>query len=156
MNFQRALRLAPLATAAALSLLPLAALAQPSIPSDVTREEVIKGTISGFNGAYTVYVRDNRGNVENVTLRQGTIINPTGVRLSEGQRVTVIGFAHGNTLVANQIDTPYGISPPPYYGPPPPYPYPYYGGYYGYGYPAPAYYPYGPFFSLGIGIRIGP
>jgi hypothetical protein len=130
MNFQRALRLAPLASVSVL-LVPLVAVAQLSTPSYATREEVIRGTISGFNGAYTMYVRDQRGFVDTITLRQGTIINPTGVRLSEGQRVTVIGFAHGKTLIANQIDTPYLPFPPPYYGPPFMYPPP----------PPAAYYP---------------
>jgi hypothetical protein len=132
------------------SVLPVATQAQSGTPSYARREDRIQGTISGFNGAYTVYVRDDRGYVDNVTLRNGTVINPTGLRLVEGQRVTIYGFAQGNTFVANQIDTPYtrwnayGYAPPP--PPYPYYPYPYYYGY------APYYY--GPW--LRVGVVFGP
>jgi hypothetical protein len=124
--------------------LPASARAQGgTLPSYATREDRIQGTISGFNGPYTVYVRDDRGYVDNVTLRSGTVINPTGLRLEVGQRVTILGFAQGKTFVANEIDAPYArwpvygyVLPPPYwYGPV----YPYYGPYY-----------YGPWIRVGV------
>jgi hypothetical protein len=141
------------ATVLASTLLPIGARAQNgSVPSYATREESIQGTISGFNGAHTVFVRDDRGYVDNITLRDGTVINPTGLRLATGQRVTVYGFTQGNTFVANQIDTPYSKYPAAYaYGPPPAY---YaYPGYYGYPYPYYGPYYYGP--SVRVGLYFG-
>jgi len=118
-----------------ITLLPVAAAAQYAPPSDAANEEVIRGTITGFDGAYRMYVRDERGYVDTIGLREGTIINPTGIRLAEGQIVRVIGFAKGDTLVASRIDTPlylilppwYVYAPPPYAYPPPPLVYPYWG-----------------------------
>ncbi|HTX55670.1 MAG TPA: hypothetical protein VMD47_01065 [Candidatus Acidoferrales bacterium] len=95
----------------------------------VSKVETIKGTISSFTGRYTMYVRDKRGYVDNVTLHQGTIINPTGIRLQPGMSVTITGRPSGSTFLADEIDTPYH-----YYGYAYPYPYyPYYGPYYGVG-----------------------
>jgi len=74
-----------------------------------------------------MYVRDVRGFIDNVTLHQGTIINPTGIRLQPGYPVTITGRASGSTFLADQIDTPfhnYGYAYP-YYGPVYAYPYPY-------------------------------
>jgi len=164
MDFKRALRLAPLASIAAIvtTLIPVTAAAQSTAPYTV-REQVIRGTITRFDGAYTMYVRDARGNVDRITLRQGTIINPTGIRLSEGQGVTVIGFARGNALVANQIDTLYAIQPPAYtYAPPPPGVYAPLPGVHalpppGVYAPPPPTYPNGfPTISIGFGLRPGP
>jgi len=133
------------------------------VPSYATHEDVIRGSVAGFDGKYSLSVRDERGYLDNVTLREGTIINPTGLRLAVGMNVTIRGFAQAHTFVANQIDTPYTIDPPanPDYAAPYAYaPYPaYYGGYGGYG----GYYGYGyPGFGLGwapwfgIGISFGP
>jgi hypothetical protein len=124
---KRALRTLP---AAAVSLVLIAApsmsSAQP-LPSYATKGgETIKGRISSFNGAYTMYVRDDRGFTDNVTLHQGTIINPTGIRLQPGFAVTIYGRPSGSTFIADQIDTPYRTV----------YAYPYYGYPYYYGYPA--------------------
>lgn len=127
---KQALRILP-AVAASITLisLPSIGLAQEPMPSyAVAKGETIKGTISSFNGAYTMYVRDVRGYIDNVTLHQGTIINPTGIRLQPGYPVTIYGRTSGSTFLADQIDTPYRIT----YG----YGYPYYGGY---PYPYPAY-----------------
>ncbi|HTV91457.1 MAG TPA: hypothetical protein VMG98_01945 [Verrucomicrobiae bacterium] len=137
---KRALRILP-AVAASITLLglPSIALAQGQMPSyAVGKGETIKGTISSFNGAYTMYVRDARGYIDNVTLHQGTIINPTGIRLQPGYPVTIYGRTSGSTFLADQIDTPYRIV----YG----YGYP---GYYGY-----PYYPY-PAYSIGLGFGWG-
>lgn len=108
---------------------------QAPMPSyAVTKVETIKGTVSSFNGKYSMYVRDVRGYMDDVTLHQGTIINPTGIRLQPGYPVTITGRPNGSTFLADQIDTPfrmvYGYGYPAY---------PAYGYGYGYGYPYPAY-----------------
>jgi hypothetical protein len=97
-----------------------------------------------------VYVRDDRGFTDRVQLRDGTIINPTGLTLSRGQTVTIHGVSNGPVFDAAQIDTPYNKTyayAAPAYGPVYP-PYPYYP--YGYGY-YPGYY--GPIYNFGIGFR---
>lgn len=105
--------------------------ARPGYASD---EETIHGRILAFHGAYDVDVRDDRGFVDHVALRQGTVINPAGLRLSQGMSVTVLGYNRGKTFQANEIDTPYTSE----------YPVPAYG--YGYG----PYYPYAPYYSPGV------
>jgi len=143
------------------SNLPDPASAQPgapapssSRPSYSSDEDVVRGQIVSFDGGYNLQVRDDRGFVDSVALHQGTIINPTGLRLSPGMSVTVRGVNRGHVLDANQIDTPYqtygvAYSSPivvtPYYA----YPYgfvPAYG--FGYGYPVGG-------VSVGIGIGFG-
>lgn len=82
--------------------------------------ETIHGRISSFSGKYGLTVRDNRGFVDNVTMHQGTIINPTGYQLQPGMAVTITGYAEGRTFSANEIDTPvqYVDVQYPYYGGP--------------------------------------
>jgi hypothetical protein len=139
----RALRTIPAAAVLmSLAIAPSAVLAQDQMPSYARHAgETIKGTISRFDGQWTMYVRDDRGYVDNVSLHQGTVINPTGVRLSPGFRVTVIGHNAGSTFVADEIDTPYRSYGYAY----PYYPYPYYGPYA---------YPYPPV-AVGIGFGWG-
>ncbi len=108
------------------STAPSAALAQnvPSYGTPAARQEMVRGTVTGFNGAYVVYVHDDRGYNDNLTMHQGTIIDPTGIRLVEGMRVSAWGYADGPTFDAYQIEVAGGG--------------PYYAGYsgypYGYGY----------------------
>jgi hypothetical protein len=143
-----------LATAAA----PAAAFAQTTapdaappatIPSYGTADEAIHGRVSSFDGGYNLQVRDDRGFVDNVQLKPGTVINPTGIRLAPGMAVTIYGVNRGPVFAASEIDTPYQ-SYDAMYGPVPLGPYPYYP------YPAYAYpvygYPYGPNFSIGVGF----
>jgi hypothetical protein len=141
--------------------IPAGAFAQQAGPADTgatpsyataptygSADETIHGRIATFDGTYGLQVRDDRGFVDNVQLRPGTIINPTGLRLAEGMTVTIHGVNRGNVFAANEIDTPYqsyGFD----YGPYPygfyPYPaYPFYGGY-----------PWGPRVSIGIGFGGG-
>jgi hypothetical protein len=133
--------------------MPLAARAQPANPpanppsyaqpTPPSNDDVIHGRVVSFDGAYALKVADDRGYIDSVQLRQGTIINPTGLTLAPGMTVTVRGVNQGSALVANQIDTPYDT-----YAAMPVYPY----------YPYPVYpYPfgYGPRFSLGIGFGGG-
>jgi hypothetical protein len=114
--------------------------ARPSYGSD---EEVVRGRIAAFDGAYDLQLRDDRGFIDNVRLQQGTIINPTGIRLAAGMSATIYGVNSGTYLTANEIDTPYDA-----YGAVPPYPV------YPYAYPY-AFYPY-PYPNFSIGIGFGP
>ena len=135
---------------------PLAAGAQyvPSYATPVARQESIKGILTGFNGAYIVYMRDDRGYDDHVTMHDGTVINPTGIKLVEGMRVTIYGYTNGSTFGANRID----VSPPDYGGNPyysNPYgdsyggsPYGYGGSPYGYGN---SYGGWGPWWGVGVG-----
>jgi hypothetical protein len=117
------------------------ALAQrANLPSYATGEESIRGRIASIDGKYHLQLRDDRGFIDNVSLHDGTIINPTGLRLSPGQTVTVLGHNSGKTFEANEIDTPYanyGYAPAYAYG----YPYGYYG------------YPYNVYPAFGLGFR---
>jgi hypothetical protein len=69
--------------------------------------ETIHGVIEAIEGRYRILVRDDRGFVDDVTLRQGTIINPRGLRLRAGMSVTISGYASGSTFAALEIDAPY-------------------------------------------------
>jgi hypothetical protein len=115
---------------------PPAAAAPPPMPSYAAGEEHIRGRIASIDGKYQITVHDDRGFVDTVTLHDGTVINPTGLRLSPGQSVMVLGHNAGRSFAANEIDTPYG----------------HYGGFaYGYpGYPYARYYGYPAF---GVGFR---
>jgi|SRR5580692_751337 hypothetical protein len=121
------------AVALASAIGPLAASAEtPSYANPmVAGTDTIHGTIASVNSKYNISVRDERGFIDNVTLHDGTIINPRGLTLAPGQAVTIDGIANGPTLIANEIDTPYV-----YYA---------YAGY-------PYWYP-GPAFGLGFGFR---
>jgi hypothetical protein len=129
-------RLFTLFSAAALvcAIGPLAANAEtPSFANPaIAGTDTIRGTIASVNGKYSISVRDERGFIDNVSLHDGTIINPTGLTLATGEAVTIDGTANGPTFIANEIDTPYTY-----------YAYPYAG--YSYGYP-------GPVFGVGFGF----
>jgi hypothetical protein len=93
-------------------------------------DETVHGQITSINGKYGMTVRDNRGYLDNVTLHQGTVINPTGFELQPGMQVTIVGHADGATFAANEIDTPvqYAVMQNPYY-----YGYPDWGFGFGFG-----------------------
>lgn len=106
-------------TLAAASACIVPASAQPSY---AVRQESIRGVVRSYDGRYNLYVRDKHGYLDHVLLHQGTIINPTGLRLEGGMRVTVYGHPEGDVFAAEEIDTPYHYIPPidyyPYgYGP---------------------------------------
>ncbi len=134
--------------------------ALPTYARPAPVHETITGSIASFDGKYALALNDDRGFVDSVQLRDGTIINPTGLRLIEGMRVTITGYTAGKIFVALQIDTPYtitndtGAGPAPAYGYG--YGYPYYGGgYYGGAYYG-GYYPwYYPVAAFGIGFAFG-
>jgi hypothetical protein len=103
-----------IAAFAALALIvPMPVLAQdvPSYgqasPSYAAGEETIHGRILDFSGRYDLTVRDERGFVDKIRLHQGTIINPTGVPLSSGMDVSIIGQNVGPYFAANEIDPRY-------------------------------------------------
>ncbi len=137
---------APLVAALAFgaAVLPLVVGAQ-TLPSyarpgsgPTTSGETIHGVIEAIQGPYRILIRDDRGFVDDVTLRQGTVINPRGLRLAVGMSVTIYGLAAGSTFSALEIDTPYDYDTSPsgstYYGGYPAYDYGYgqnYGGFYG-------------------------
>jgi hypothetical protein len=129
MNFKKLAKQAAGAFAGALAVAALAlpAAADPTPSYAVgSSDETIHGTVASVNGPYDISVRDARGFIDNVTLHQGTIINPTGLTLAPGQTVTILGRTDGAAFAANEIDTPYqtlaAIYPYGYYG------YPYYYG----------------------------
>jgi hypothetical protein len=114
-------------------------------PSYGRADESVKGRVSSFDGAYNMQVRDERGFIDNVQLHQGTIINPTGLRLVPGMDVTVYGVNQGSVFAANEIDTPYQtVMAYPVYPP------------YGYGYGYPYLYPYPFGYPFSVGIHFGP
>ncbi len=93
------------AAALALSLgVPLLASAEP--------QSRIVGTVTDFHGKYGLVVRDQRGALAEVTLHQGTIIKPTGLRLERGMKVIIIGQASPETFAAGRIDAPLEVWPP--------------------------------------------
>lgn len=138
--------------------------AQPPPAPAYGQQNAIKGTISGFDGQWIVYMHDDKGYTDHITLHQGTTINPTGIKLLEGMRVTIYGNADGPTYQANRVDVAY--SPySPYYGSNgnPAYDYGYGGGYGdgggyypgGYGYGGYGYGGYGYPYGLSLGINWG-
>lgn len=87
-------------------VLPVAARADTSNFSARTYEQAIHGTINSIDGKYAFTVRDGRVNLEGVTMHRGTIINPTGLQLKPGMRVSISGHAAGGTFDADEIDAP--------------------------------------------------
>jgi hypothetical protein len=135
----------------------------PAYATPVGHQESIKGTLTGFDGQYVVYMRDARGYNDHVTLHQGTVINPTGIKLVEGMQVQVWGYSNGPTFQADTVE----VNGTGYYGGGNYYPnygyggYGYgdsgyggygYGGYGGYGYP---YSGYGYGYPFGVSIGFG-
>jgi hypothetical protein len=130
--------------------------AAPAPPSYGSPDETIHGRIESFDGAYNLQLRDDRGFIDNVRLQQGTVINPTGLRLTVGMTVTIHGANGGKLFAAREIDTPYSQYGPVAVYPYGAYPYPAYP-YAAYPYPYPGYgfgYPY-PGVSIGIGFGFG-
>ncbi len=98
------------ALAIGLAVLPDRAWAQ-GVPSygrpSAAAEETIHGRIESILGPFAIVVRDDRGFLDSVALRQGTIINPRGLRLAVGMSVTIVGYNAGATFSAIEIDAPY-------------------------------------------------
>jgi len=85
------------------------AAAPPSSPPSYatpSNDEQIRGTISAVPGKYALLLRDRRGFVDSVALHQGTVINPTGLKLQPGMEVAIAGKNSGATFDADVIDVP--------------------------------------------------
>ena len=92
-------RFAVAAGAIALSLTaPSVARAEP--------QRVIAGTVADFHGKYGLVVRDLHGALAEVTLHQGTVIKPLGLRLERGMKVIVLGQAADRTFAAAEVNAP--------------------------------------------------
>lgn len=116
-------------------------------PSYAHQDQVISGRISSIPGKYDIEIRDANGYIDRVRLIDGTVINPTGLRLAVGMSVQVHGVNIGQVFQANEIDSPYqmyGYAYGPYAAAYPVYPYWGYAGY-----------PYWGWGGIGIGIGIG-
>jgi len=115
-------RILGVAAATAALIAPAIASAQdmPSYAS-LGSDQQIQGTVASINGTWNISVADANGSTDSVELRQGTIINPTGLTLEPGMNVTIDGYADGSTFDAIEIDTPYPYDGPApvavYYGP---------------------------------------
>ena len=95
----RRVRFAAVAGAIALSLAtPLLVNAEP--------QRLVAGTVVDFHGKYGLVVRDVHGALASVTLHQGTIIMPEGLRLERGMKVIITGHAAEQTFAAAQIVAP--------------------------------------------------
>jgi hypothetical protein len=99
-------RLTSCALVLAALLLPVAARAQTSNYSARSCEQTIHGTIDSIDGKYVFTVRDGPAGLKGVTMRRGTIINPIGLQLESGMRITIWGHAAGGTFAADEIDAP--------------------------------------------------
>ncbi|HTJ26327.1 MAG TPA: hypothetical protein VMA36_09180 [Candidatus Limnocylindria bacterium] len=71
-------------------------------------DHTLRGVILSVDGKYGLTVRDARTAVESVTLHQGTVITPTGLRLKPGMQVTIAGHLDGATFAANEVVAPAG------------------------------------------------
>ncbi len=92
-------RLASLVAAATLAVVPLAAPAQPvNSPA-----ETIDGTIRSVQNANHISLNDDRGFIDDVTIRTNAGVAPSGLRLVPGQRVRLTGSADRGTFVAENV-----------------------------------------------------
>lgn len=89
------------------SVMPSGPAIADEIPSYASSGEHIAGRVSTFDGEYSLEVRDDRGFLDNVRLHPGTIINPTGLTLTSGMVVSILGENEGDVFAADEIDTPY-------------------------------------------------
>jgi hypothetical protein len=102
--------------ATAIAALPVAGLAESSraspdaptyaVPTHADGNETVSGRITWFDGRFDLQIRDERGFIDNVQLRRGTVITPTGLTLRTGMPVQIRGRNRGFVLVAEQIDSP--------------------------------------------------
>jgi len=112
---------AVLAGAALATPVASSAQAQPGSPvpsyASASNDLSLRGVVASYDGKYVLQVRDRAGYLDNVRLHRGTVINPTGLPLRNGMRVTVYGSNAGTTFAANEVDVDAG---PIVYAPGPP------------------------------------
>ncbi len=99
-------RLTSFALILAALALPVAARADTSSDAARSCEQTIHGMINSINGKYGLTVRGGRVGLAGVAMHPGTIINPIGLQLKPGMRVTIAGHADRNTFDADEIDAP--------------------------------------------------
>ncbi len=76
---------------------------QPGWDSDhFDRHHVILGTVASF-APYRLQVARRDGVVQQIDLKNGTVILPTGATPTSTQRVAVIGYYSRGTFIANRV-----------------------------------------------------
>lgn len=154
MQIQHAVRTFTAVTAFA--ALTMGVAAAGDVPSYASSGETVRGTVMSVSGS-DLTLRDERGFVDHVRLRERLVLNPADLQLSPGQPVTISGRNGGSVFIADEIDAvsssdaaaypdtsdAYAYAPDPGY-----YPYPYYGPYYYPGY-------FGPYYGASIGFFFG-
>lgn len=98
--------LLPLVLALATFALPAVARADTSADPTQSSGDKLFGVVSAVNGKYSLTVRNDRGGFQSVTLHQGTVINPTGLRLEPQTIVVIRGHENGGSFDADEIDAP--------------------------------------------------
>jgi hypothetical protein len=66
------------------------------------RRHVVLGEVIGFQ-PYRVQIRRRNGNVQNVDLKNGTVILPTGATPTPGERVALLGYYSRGTFIVNRL-----------------------------------------------------
>jgi hypothetical protein len=74
----------------------------------------IRGVVSAIDGKWTLTVHDDRNFIENIALHPGTVIEPTGLRLEPGMRVSVLGYQDNANFDADKILGPVNAQPTPH------------------------------------------
>jgi hypothetical protein len=85
-------------------------LTAPLLASAEPQSRII-GTVADFHGKFGLVVRDMRGALTEITLHQGTIIKPEGLRLERGMAVSIAGQAADQTFAATEIVAPFAQWP---------------------------------------------
>jgi hypothetical protein len=99
-------RLIRSAAVVAALVLPAAAQADAQNAPAPSGSDTIQGVIKTINGRYGLTVTDSAGGLDSVTMHQGTIINPSGLRLATGMLLVIVGHRDGSTFDATKIDVP--------------------------------------------------
>lgn len=66
------------------------------------RNHILIGTVGSF-APFRLTLTNAGGDTMQVDLKQGTVIRPTGMTPSSGQRVAVFGYWSNGTFIANRI-----------------------------------------------------
>jgi hypothetical protein len=66
------------------------------------RNHVVVGTVGSFQ-PYRLTLLNQQGDSMTIDLKNGTVIRPTGMTPSAGQRVAVFGYWSNGTFIANRV-----------------------------------------------------
>ena len=66
------------------------------------RNHMLLGTVGSF-APFRLTLTNSTGDTVTVDLKQGTVIRPTGLTPSSGQRVAVFGYWSNGTFIANRV-----------------------------------------------------